>query len=446
MFKDAYNLIEVLSGKGFESYLVGGCVRDLLMQRPLSDIDIATSARPEEVVDIFKGKDVYVVPTGFEHGTVTVVVDGVNYEVTTFRKDVSTDGRRAAVEFGSSIEEDLLRRDFTINAVAYSPRNNEYIDPYGGRKDMGARIIRVVGGSIERFREDYLRMIRAHRFEAVLEFAIDAPTHEALVAAASEDWQSVISVERIREEVSKCFRQAPRPSRMFDGMRGSGILKKVFPELERCYGFEQNRYHDFDLYRHTLLTIDLVSRQRPVVRWAALFHDLGKMEACENYGPQATFYGHEKISVEMSRSIMKRYKFGKNEAEAVINLVGCHMYVYSEDMKDSSVRKLVARVGRENLEDFCMLSFADKTARSSKAPPTGSEEGTALVKRVERMAEEEKIFKIKDLAIGGREVMEIKKIPSSSMVGEILALLYDIVVEDASKNTEEQLKRIVADL
>lgn len=446
MLKDGHNIIALLKAKGFDSYLVGGSVRDLIMNRPLTDIDITTAATPHQVMEIFSDQEIFAIPTGLDHGTVTVIVNGNNIEVTTFRTDISPDGRRTEVRFGKTVEEDLLRRDFTINAIAYNPAKNSYIDPFNGQSDINKRLIKAVGTPAKRFREDYLRMFRAHRFEAVLEFKIDPDTLIALKDAAGEKWQNLIAIERIREEINKCFKQAKTPSLMIEGMRKSGILESVLPELTRCYGFEQNRYHEFDIYTHTLRTIDAVSKDFFLIRWAALIHDLGKVNTCENYGPEANFYGHEKISYEMGSRILKRLKLGNTATKYILNLVKYHMYNYLEEMRDAAVRRLVAAVGEENMEAFCRLRLADSLAKTSK-PPSDDEEGQkALLKRVRQLAAHDKVFKIKDLAIGGKEIMEIKNIKTSPKVGEILHQLHEIVLDDPSKNTREILVKILNEI
>jgi len=437
--------VALLESKGFKSYLVGGCVRDLIMKRPLTDIDITTDATPDQVMDIFAGREIFAIPTGLDHGTVTVVVNGNNIEVTTFRTGVSSDGRKSKVGFGKTLEEDLLRRDFTINAIAFNPTENSYIDPYGGQRDIKKGLIKAVGTPLKRFREDYLRMFRAHRFEAVLEFTMAPETLAAVKSAAGEKWQKVISVERIREEINKCFKQAKAPSIMIEGMRKSGILESVLPELTRCRGFEQNRHHEFDIYTHTLHTIDAVPKGSSLIRWAALIHDLGKVDACENYGPEATFYGHEKISYEMGRKILKRMKFGNTAAKHILNLVKHHMYNYVEGMRDASVRRLAAAVGEENMEDFCMLRRADSTAKTNGFSPDSEGNEKTLLERVRKIAADDKLFKIRDLAIGGREIMEIKNINASPEVGAMLRRLHEMVLDDPSKNTREILVKIVKD-
>lgn len=443
MLNKARKIIDILDKRGHRSFFVGGCVRDRIMGKPIVDIDITTSARPEEVMKIFPEEEIYAVPTGLEHGTVTIVYNGLNIEVTTFRRDVSTDGRRSTVEFGTSLEEDLLRRDFTINAIAYCPKLKKHIDPYGGMEDIKGRVIRAVGSPLDRFREDYLRMLRAHRFEATLEFTIEESTREALARAAREDWQGIISVERIRDEINKCFKQAERPSIMLEGMRKSGILKMILPDLDSCFGFEQNKYHEYDLYHHTLLTIDAVPKEDYLIRWSALLHDLGKVPACKNYGPDSTFYKHEIDSTEISGKIMKRLRFSRNETTTVLNLIRHHMFQYSIDMKDSSIRRFVASVGIENLNDLCTLLYADRLAKGRSISPETLLGATAILGRLEKMSAQEKIFKLKDLAIGGKEVMDIRKIPSCPEVGKVLKKLYEFVLEDTTLNTNERLKSMV---
>ena len=314
MIKDGINIIKTLRKSGYEAWLVGGCVRDRLLGRNLSDaggdLDIATFARPEAVMALFKDQGVYAVPSGIDHGTVVVVVDGRNIEVTTYRRDVSTDGRRATVEFGESIEEDLARRDFTMNSVAWDPVEDTLIDPFGGRGDLEKKLIKAVvkeGESpIDRFLEDYLRIFRALRFESTLGFKIDPATEAAMNEAARQRWQDVVSIERIRDEISKCFALSGEPSVMIDGMRRVGVLFKVLPELEPTVGLTQNKYHDFDLYVHTLKTVDMVDKARPLVRWAALLHDLGKVATKEGDGPECTFYKLEIVSQVLAAIIMRR--------------------------------------------------------------------------------------------------------------------------------------------
>ena len=450
MVNDARRIIEILDKKGFSSYFVGGCVRNMVMNSPPGEIDITTTARPEEVMEVFSAEDIPAIPTGLEYGTVTLVLNKVNFDVTTFRKDdsirrdISTDGRRSAVAFGTSLEEDLLRRDFTMNAIAYSPGDECFIDPYGGRVDIKAKVIRGVGVPIDRFREDYLRMIRAHRFQATLGFDIEDKTLDALRCAAREDWPGLVSPERIREEINKCFKGADGPSVMLEGMRKSGILQVILPELTECYGFEQNRYHEYDLYYHTLRSVDKVPRDRYLIRWSALFHDLGKVGAREGCGPYATFYGHERDSVDLALRVMRRLKFGNEATRKVLSLVRCHMLQYRDDMKDSSVRRLVASVGMENIEDLCLLWSADKSARGHGRAREVPGASIAILARLERMSAEQRVFKIKDLAIGGKEVMRIKGIPPSPEVGEMLQKLYEVVLEDTTLNTNEKLGEMLS--
>ena len=447
MLEKGQQIIEALERAGFAAYLVGGCVRDFFMGRPVSDIDITTAATPEEVKAIFRHEAVYATPVGFRHGSVVVVRNGVHFEITTFRTGLSS------AAFGTSLEEDLLLRDFTMNAIAFSLREKRYIDPSGGRRDIENKIIRAVGVPLERFREDYLRMLRGHRFEAVLGFTMEEKTRAALLKGASEEWEEAVAVERVRDEMNRCFAGAEKPSIMLEGMRQSGLLEKLLPELLRCYGVEQNRYHELDLYYHTLRSVDEVPWDgRTLIRWAALFHDLGKVDACANYGPDATYYGHEDISVEITRRVMKRLKFGTGDTVAVVNLVKHHMYHYADEMKDASVRRLVAKVGADNVEDLCALKGADSRAKyrhptlELEPEPESDRDATALLRRIERMATEERLFSIKDLAISGREIMEIKKIPPSPQVGEILRRLYDVVLDDPGKNSNEALRKIADDL
>jgi len=370
----AMEICKILKDNGYQSYLVGGFVRDLILGKSSSDIDIATDAPPNGLLNMFSKEHFKAIPTGIAHGTVTVIHEHLNpnkgYEITVFRKDVSCDGRYAKVEFINDLIEDLTRRDFTINAIAYDPFNNKFIDPYNGIADIHNKIIQCVGNPHDRFKEDYLRMLRAFRFAATLGFTLDTATEEAIYLLGGNIKN--ISIERIKSEIDKCFNKSDEPSVMFYMLYQSHLLNNILPELEKCYGFLQNKYHKHDVFRHTMEAIDAVPKEYPLIRWAALFHDLGKVYTCTYYStPEASFHNHEYVSEEIARKIMTRLKFSNDDIEYVCNLVKHHMFMASMEMKDSAIRRFVNKLGEEYVDDICILKWADMIGNGLKEPRGG---------------------------------------------------------------------------
>lgn len=443
----AFYITSVLKNKGFEAYFVGGYVRDTLMKRESADIDIATSARPHEIVEIFTKENIKTVPTGLEHGTITVVYENDNFEITTYRKDISCDGRNATVEFASSIEEDLSRRDFTVNALAYCPFTDKYIDPFRGKRDIAFKTITTVGNPIDRFKEDYLRMIRAFRFCSVLEFDLDIKVGEAIVKLNTHNWEEKVSIERIKSEIDKCFEKSDSPSVLFNGLLFSGMLKKIMPELDRCFQFKQNKHHKHDVYFHTINALNAVPKQYPLIRWAVIFHDLGKVIArrLNEDGTDFTFHNHEFFSVEIANEIMERMKFSNKDKEYIANLIVHHMFQYNDKMKDSAIRRLVASLGEEYVDDLCIMKYADRVGKGKEAGELHVD-STRLKQRLKKIMERSKVLKVKDLAIGGNEVMRIKNISPSRLVGDYLKKLYEMVIETPKLNTKEQLEELLKEI
>jgi tRNA nucleotidyltransferase (CCA-adding enzyme) len=344
-----------LRAAGFEAWLVGGAVRDLLLGREAHDFDVATSAHPPEVMEVFGRR--HVIPTGEKHGTVTVLVsrdkgDREHVEVTTFRGEGAySDGRRPdSVSFVSSLVEDLRRRDFTMNAVAYDPLVDRVEDPFAGQKDLEARLIRAVGDPLERFREDGLRTMRAVRFAAQLGFALD-PATEAAIPQTLEVFKKV-SAERVRDELVKIL-SSKKPSVGLELMRTTGLLAATVPELMEGVGFNQNRFHSYDVWHHTLAAVDntpLGSATGPpwIVRFAALFHDVAKPRTA---APKAdapgehTFFRHEHLGAKMTDEIARRLKLSTQEREHAVNLVGNHMFWYSAEWSDGTAPRSTSSSG-----------------------------------------------------------------------------------------------------
>ena len=432
--EDVRAICQRLKERGHKAYIVGGCVRDLLLGKEAADWDVTTDAKPEQVVKIFPR----VIPTGMQHGTVTVLMHGKHYEVTTFRGEGAySDGRRPdKVEFVSDIVADLARRDFTVNAIALDPNDGHVIDPYDGRKDLGRRVIRAVGVPLERFREDGLRVLRAARFSATLEFDLDPETEKAI--EPSLDVYKKVSQERVRDEWVKAMK-ARRPSRAFDLMRTSGILAITCPELLEGVGMEQNKWHGYDVWRHGMECMDGCAGD-PVLRIAALLHDVGKprTRAFSDKTQDWTFYEHERIGAEIADPICQRLRFSNDERARIVHLVRNHLFHYTSEWSDASVRRFIKRIGKERLEDLFALNEADVRAKGRDATPDlGALEG--LKAHIARVIAQGAALSTRDLAIGGRDLMSELGLLPGPIIGRTLAALLEEVLADPGKNQRDTL-------
>ncbi len=388
-----------LRERGHDAFLVGGGVRDLLLGRPVHDWDIATSARPEEVQRAFART----VPTGIKHGTVTVLEGGLELQVTTFRGETTySDARHPdSVSFVRSIEEDLSRRDFTINAMALDPVARVLVDPWGGADDLERRLLRAVGEPLARFGEDGLRAMRAVRFAAVLELAVDPPTLAAIPQVL--DRFRRVSAERVRDELLKLL-VAPRPSVGIELMRVSGLLGEVLPELLAGFDLTQNRFHAEDVYWHSLHACDGVPAD-PILRLAALLHDIGKPVTA---APHATregenaFHAHEHEGAQLCDAIARRLKLSNEERERLCHLVAHHM-IQLEGWSSPGLRRLLRRVGLEHLDDLFALRAADLGGRPEAE--TRLAQLAELRRRLDGLAQERPALDTRDFFIDGKAVM-----------------------------------------
>ena len=427
------SLLTTLHRAGRQAYLVGGCVRDLARGEPVTDWDVGTSARPEEVLRLFPGA----VPTGLKHGTVTVVLGSGPCEVTTFRVEEGySDARRPdRVTFTDDLGADLARRDFTVNAMAWDPIAGREVDPFRGRADLEARLLRAVGDPRTRFREDGLRPIRAARFAATLEFEIEPATFAAL--AESRDQVARVAAERLRDELMKMLR-APKPSRGFEVLRRSGLLPLLLPELESCVAVPQNRHHAYDVYFHTLHVTDAAPAPKPVVRLAALFHDVGKpMTRAEKENGDATFYNHQFESARLAEEAMTRLKFSREMTQRVVHLVRQHMFDYRPEWTDATVRRFVRTVGADNVADLFDLRIADNVGNGTK---TGFPHYLGeLSDRIDLVLESEEALSVRDLKVDGADVMRTLKLAPGPEVGKILDRLLEDVLEEPSLNERGRL-------
>jgi len=429
------SLVQRLHAAKHQAYLVGGSVRDRIRGVATSDWDIATSAKPDAVMKLFPPA----IPTGIKHGTVTVPTPDGPCEVTTFRVEHGyADARHPdRVEFVATIEADLSRRDFTVNAIAWDPESGREVDPFGGRADITARTLRAVGNARERIAEDGLRAVRAARFAATLEFDVEPVTLEAV--AGARDAVAKVAAERIRDELTKLL-AAPRPSRGFEVLRVTGLLDLVLPELAACVAVPQNRYHAFDVYYHTLHTVDAAPVEKPAVRWAALFHDVGKPPTrAEKENGDATFYNHQFESGRLAEVAMTRLRLGRDTIDRVSHLVRQHMFDYRSEWTDAAVRRFIQKVGVENIADLFDLRIADNLGNGLKTGfPHYLEE---LRGRIEGILAARQALTLQDLDVNGEDVMRELGLAAGPKVGEILHWLLEQVVEDPGLNERRRLLR-----
>jgi tRNA nucleotidyltransferase (CCA-adding enzyme) len=421
---------------GYSAWLVGGAVRDSIRGREPHDWDIATNARPNRVAGLFPR----VVETGIKHGTVTVIVDGEPFEVTTFRGDGAyTDGRRPdSVTFLDTIEEDLARRDFTINAIAYDPLKGQFSDPYGGRDDLDAGLIRAVGRAEERFREDGLRILRGARFAATLDFEIDVATARAMTAEL--DVLRGLAQERIHDEWAKAL-TAERPSTFFRVMHLSGMLDYLCPELVPLIGCEQNRYHQYDVWDHTLAVLDATSVD-PVLRLAAVFHDVSKpaTKGTNEKTGDVTFYDHENVGAGVADGILERMRFSTEHRQRAVHLIRHHLIPYQRGWAGAAIRRWVRRVGAENVAPLLQLGRADIAGKGQATIAMRADVLDELERRIAEMEIKAPIVtNTAALAINGADVMAALDIPAGKRVGDALRHLLELVTEDPELNTRERL-------
>lgn len=489
--KEVKNIIENLQKAGFEAYIVGGCVRDfiLLARRSLgeggdkvpSDWDVTTNAKPEEIQKIFpnsvyenkfgtvgvktatRGLTQTDTPTNAEinsprasalsqHKSALDIV-----EVTTYRVDEKyTDKRHPdSVKFTASLEEDLARRDFTINAMALQiqsvdvgrPRdvrrqNIKIIDPFNGQKDLEAKIIRAVGNPDDRFGEDALRMMRAVRFACQLDFTIEPETFTAIKKNAA--WLQAIAKERVRDEFVKII-MSDKAGEGLELLCETGLLKYIIPELEKGVGVTQNRHHIYTVYEHNLLSLKFaaIKKFNLEVRLASLLHDIAKPEVKGGEGPEATFYNHDFVGAKFAVRILDRLKFPRDLVDKVALLIRNHMFVYEVGVvTEAAVRRLLKRVGPQNMQDLINVRVADRLGSGvPKAQPYRLRHFQYMVEKVQHDA-----ISVKMLKINGNDIMKILEIEPGPKIGAILDVLLAEVIEEPKKNEKKYMEQRVKEL
>jgi tRNA nucleotidyltransferase (CCA-adding enzyme) len=439
--QDVRRLCRRLSACGFRAWVVGGCVRDILLRQlgpagtetgaNRNDWDIATDARPDQVRSCFRR----VLPTGIQHGTVTVLWHGTGYEVTTLRGETTySDGRHPdSVYFVNDIQSDLARRDFTVNAMAYEPLRDELIDPFGGIADLRARILRAVGAASERFAEDGLRVLRAARLAATHQLELDPSTASAIVPSLAS--YRKVSPERIREEWVKAM-YAERPSRAFELMQTHGLLGITAPELQQTVGIPQ--VGGQDLWRHALRCLDACP-PRPLLRLAALLHDAGKAQSVsDGRHADAPFFEHELVGAKLADTLLRRLRFSNQDRNRVVALVRHHRIRYDTAWDAAAVRRWVFRVRPDLVDDLLALGRADLLSSDSHTARRAAELGE-LEQRVTKALGEKMVLSARDLAIDGHDLIQQFDLVPGALVGQLLRQLLEEAVADPALNRRELL-------
>lgn len=461
-------ICRALQEAGYDAVIVGGPVRDTLRGAPANDVDIASSATPDEVVALFDRT--FEVGTGKVHGTIGVLgASGEEYEVTTYRLDLETDGRHATVRFTDRVEDDLLRRDFTINAIAVRPLpdgSGEVIDPFGGRADLEAGVLRAVGDPAQRFREDWLRVLRGYRFAARFGFGIEDETRAAMRAAVTG--LANCSIERVRDEFLKMGAQSTDRRHVLRAllmMQEDGVFAEVMPEVEACVGVTQNRHHGYDVFRHMAGAAAAAAEMSddPRLFMAALLHDVGKPDSRWVDGEGAVhFYGneahgtedHEIVGARIARTVMERLKMKNADMDWITEAVRQHMRLMAAEdpvmTSDKAGRRVLGRIMADlrhvtilDLDDpavpgLLALRIADKSASGV----AGKEVQPAFIERVTslllQMRQESRAFRVADLAISGHDLMGLGVQPGPEL-GRILKALLDDVLEERCANEYDAL-------
>ena len=423
---------ETLRHAGGQAWVVGGGVRDTLLDRPVRDWDLATDLTPDRIQRLFPRT----LSVGAQFGTIVVLGEEDQYEVTTFRRDLGySDGRHPdAVSYAERPEDDLARRDFTVNSLAYDPESDTLLDPHGGLRDLELGILRTVGEPWRRFREDGLRLLRAVRLSSQLDFSIEPETLRALVRCAPLLLQ--VSSERIAVEMERLL-ATERAGAALEMLHETGLLRHILPELVNCYGVAQNPHHAYDVFYHTLATIDGATPGDRIVRWAALFHDVGKPETRVLAETTATFYSHQIRSEQHARRALSRLRFSNDDRKIVAHLVRHHMFHYTPDWTDGAVRRFLRAIGRDQVENLYRLRAADTRGngkRNRLAP-----ELDELAERIERVIAAEEAVHVTDLEVDGHVLMEEFGRPPGRWIGELLHALLEEVLEDPTLNEEHAL-------
>ena len=429
---DANELIHTLQNNGHSAYIVGGCVRDSILGRTPHDWDICTSATPSEMLEIFKDKKI--IETGLQHGTVTVVVNGEPYEITTYRIDgIYSDNRRPdTVTFTDKLVEDLRRRDFTINAMAYNDEEG-LIDPFNGMEDIKYKKISCVGFAEDRFGEDALRILRAIRFAAQLEFTIMPGTDREIL----KQYKNLenISIERINSEFCKI---ASSDDFCVELLLYKDVFSLFIPELKDMFNFPQNNpWHIWDVFGHTIHAVEYCDSDDLVVRLAVFFHDFGKPHSYQD-GEDGIrhFKGHGKVSADMTDSIMKRFRFDNETRNNVVELVYYHDATFEVGKK--YVKRWLNKIGEKQFRRLLQVKKADNKAQNLELSSDRIKELSEIEALIDEVLQEDECFSLKDLAVNGKDLIGVGY-KSGKELGNTLNKLLQLVIDGDCPNEKEKL-------
>ncbi len=426
----AQEIIDTLQNAGFSAYAVGGSVRDLLMDRPTKGWDFTTSATPQELLTLFTDSFY-----DNQFGTVGVKVTDDIFEVTTYRAELGYSDHRHPdqIQWGKTIEEDLARRDFTINAIAFDGKT--LIDPYDGQGDIQRKLVKAVGNPDDRFGEDALRMMRAVRIATELEFMIEPATRDAVKGQAT--LLTRISAERIRDELLRLL-AAPHGADGVLILKQSGLLSVILPEVETSFATQQKspkRHHIFDVGTHSVMSLKHCTSTDPIVRLATLLHDIGKPATfrIDSEGT-ITFYNHEVVGAKLARNIAQRLRMSKKQSEKLVTLIRWHQFSVDERQTDSALRRFIRRVGKDNLDDMLALRIGDRLGGGAR------ETSWRLELYKKRLVEVQKQpFTVADLKVDGHDVMKEFKTKPGPIVGKVLNQLFSEVEEGTLPNERDAL-------
>lgn len=451
--KSVKDILDKFNKANYEIYIVGGAVRDILMGKLTNDWDFTTNATPEEILKVIPG-GLY----NNQFGTVfTDNPDDPNrlHEITTFRTEEGYEDYRhpTKIVWGKSLEEDLSRRDFTINAMAFGrvqstkyavqSKKTKYsvlgtvnlIDLFNGESDLKNKLIKTVGNPDDRFNEDALRMMRAVRIAAELGFTIEPKTFEAIKKNAG--LINKIAKERVKEELFKLL-ASPNSYEGILMLRNSGLMQEILPEFEKCFGVEQKspgRHHIYDVGNHLLMSLKFCKSEDPVTRFATLVHDIGKPQTYKKLESGViTFYNHEMVSTKIAENIADRLRFSKKEKDKFITLIRWHQFTVDEHQTDSAIRRILRNVGLENMEDMLALRVADRLGGGARETSWRLEEFKKRLIEVQKQP-----FTVRDLKIDGNDVMKELNLKPGPEVGKILEKLFEEVVEKKIENKREAL-------
>ena len=436
--EDVHEIMSIIKEYGMTSYVVGGCIRDSILGRKPHDWDICTPVIAQKLLVLFKEKGYRVIPTGLQHGTITVNLNSHNYEITTFRRDGKySDGRHPdTVEFTSDLIYDLERRDFTINAMAYNAEEG-LIDPFNGYQDIQDKVIRCVGNPNDRFREDGLRILRCLRFSVQLGFKIELFTKRAMIDNSS--LLNMISCERINTEFVKIIESSNSHHARMQLLEFDNILEQFIPEIKQTFGFEQkNPYHRYSVYAHILKVLKECADADIITKLAAFFHDIGKPHCYQEdeYGVRH-FKGHSRVSSDMTDDIMRRLKFDNDTREKVVQLVYYHDASFEVGKK--YVRRWLNKIGVDQFKRLLVLRRADILGQSELNRDGRLQKLDAVSKCLEEVLKEKPAFSVKDLEIDGKDVMKYMLMDECPEVGYWLKHILNMVIDGHLQNNREDL-------